>query len=174
VKRSSIGHLNCSVARALEIVGEWWTPMIIREVFFGRCRFSEMQKDLGIAKNILSDRLTTLVRHGVLERHVDDGSGRHPEYRLTAKGADLFPLVVALMNWGDRWESDGDGPPLELVDVASGEVVEPVLVDRRTGREIDQARVAPRRGPGWKQLAPENAAVFADAPCAEATGIARA
>ncbi|MEE8311161.1 MAG: helix-turn-helix domain-containing protein [Candidatus Binatia bacterium] len=161
MKRSSIGHLNCSVARALEVVGEWWTPMIVREVFFGRRRFSEMQKDLGIAKNILSDRLVTLVRNGVLERHIDTTNARHPEYRLTEKGADLFPLVVALMQWGDRWQSDGAGPPIQLVDVTTDEPVEPMLVDRRTGREIDHRGIELRRGPGWSQVATENATVFA-------------
>ncbi|TFH23546.1 MAG: transcriptional regulator [Myxococcales bacterium] len=161
MKRSSIGHLNCSVARALEVVGEWWTPMIIREVFFGRRRFSEMQRDLGIAKNILSDRLVTLVRHGVLERHIDTTNARHPEYRLTEKGASLFPLVVALMQWGDQWQSDGTGAPIELIDVTTDAPVEPMLVDRRTGREIDYRGIELRRGPGWTQVATEDARVFA-------------
>lgn len=167
MKRSTIAHLNCSVARALEVIGEWWTPMIIREVFFGRRRFSEMQKDLGIAKNILSDRLATLVRHGVLERYVNETNVRHPEYRLTDKGSELLPLLVALMQWGDRWESDGDGAPVQLFDVRSGQTLDPVLVDRRTGREINARDVQPCPGPGWNRIAPENATMFRPRPAAE-------
>ena len=135
MKRSSIAHLNCSIARALEVVGEWWTPMIIREVFAGRHRFGEIQRDLGIAKNILSDRLNTLVNHGVLVRK-RDSSGRYPEYHLTAKGKELLPFLVALMNWGECWESRESDESQSICDAETGAMIEAVVVDGRSGRAI--------------------------------------
>ncbi len=141
MKRSSIAHLDCSIARALEVVGEWWTPMIIREVFAGKHRFSEIQRDLGIAKNILSDRLNTLVKHDVLVRK-RDRSGRYPEYHLTAKGKELLPFLVALMNWGERWESSAADESQMICDIFTGAMIEAVVVDGRSGHAISSERAA--------------------------------
>src|SRR5499426_1804979 len=92
VKRSSVGHFNCSIARALDVVGEWWTLLILRDVFLGLRRFEAIQADLGIARNVLSDRLTTLVDHGVLvRRRYQEHPERH-EYVLTEMGRDLVPV----------------------------------------------------------------------------------
>ena len=103
VRRVSFDEMQCSIAQSLEVVGEWWTPLIIREVSLGRRRFEEIQEDLGIARNVLTDRLNTLVEHGVLFRQNIAQSGTRHEYRLTEKGHDLFPLLVALLQWGDKW-----------------------------------------------------------------------
>jgi DNA-binding HxlR family transcriptional regulator len=107
---------NCSIRAALEIVGEKWTLLVLREVFFGVRRFADFQRTLGCARNILSARLRTLVEEGVLSRepYREPGSRVRYEYRLTEKGLDLFPIVVALMQWGDRWSAGADGPPVEL------------------------------------------------------------
>jgi DNA-binding HxlR family transcriptional regulator len=140
MRRSSIAHLDCSIARALEVVGEWWTPMIVREVFAGKHRFSEIQRDLGIAKNILSDRLNTLVKHDVLVRK-RDSSGRYPEYHLTAKGKELLPFLVALMNWGERWESGAADKSQMICDIDTGATIEAVVVDGRSGRTICSGQV---------------------------------
>src|ERR1700722_15394726 len=91
----------CSVARSLEIVGEWWTLLVIREAFFGTRRFSDFEARLGIAKNVLSGRLAKLVEAGVLERRAVVGRGNPRDYRLTPMGRDLFPAIIALMQWGD-------------------------------------------------------------------------
>ena len=148
MKRSDLTHLNCSVARALDVVGEWWSLLVVRDVAYGRHRFGQIQESLGIAPNILSDRLTALVGGGVLDRVPDPDDGRAVRYELTAKGADLVPVLLALMAWGDRWESP-DGPPLRLVD-ADGRTVEPALVDRRTGDPLDLEALRLRRGPGYR------------------------
>ncbi len=136
MKRSSVGHMHCSIARALDIVGEWWTPLILRDVFRGVRRFEEMQTSLGIARNILSDRLSTLVEHGVLEkRQYQDHPARY-EYRLTDMGRDYYQVLIALKQWGDRWLVEGDGRPVTLIHDRCGHEVEPVLTCTHCGEPI--------------------------------------
>jgi DNA-binding HxlR family transcriptional regulator len=105
---------NCSIQRTLEIVGEKWSLLVLREAFYGVRRFSDFERALGCARNILSARLATLVEHGILSRepYREPGSRVRYEYRLTEKGIELFPAMVALMRWGDRWTSDRAGPPV--------------------------------------------------------------
>jgi DNA-binding HxlR family transcriptional regulator len=100
MKRTSVAHLNCSVAQTLEVVGEWWTLLVVRNLMFGQRRFEAIQGDLGIARNILSDRLGTLVEHGIVDRVKYQDHPERFEYRLTDKGRDLFPVIAALMTWG--------------------------------------------------------------------------
>lgn len=127
----------CSVARALQEVGDWWSLLIVRQAMFGSRRFSEFQQQLGIARNILVDRLSRLVETGVLKK-VDVGeSGRRYEYRLTAKGRDLFPVLVALRQWGDRWNPCPGQPPLVLRDHRTGQPVPRVQVVDAQGRALE-------------------------------------
>lgn len=114
---------NCSVARALDLVGDRWTILLLYEAFSGVHRFDEMQRNLGIARNILAARLQTLTTAGVLTRRpYQDRPPRH-EYHLTRKGYELFPALAALMEWGDRWCSDA--PPVTLVHRDCGEPIAP-------------------------------------------------
>ena len=124
---------NCSVARFLEVLGDWWTLLIIREAFLGTRRFADFEAELGISKNILSSRLAHLVAHGVLEK-IDAGThGKRFEYRLTAMGKDLITVLTAARQWGDRW--------------LFGEGSEPVLlVDRRTGQPVPALRLRDEDG----------------------------
>lgn len=110
---------ECSIAATLNIVGDRWTVLILRDVFRGVRRFGEFHDDLGIAKNLLSDRLSKLVDHGVLEKVPYQERPVRYEYRLTPKGADLSASLIALMGWGDRWYADGS-PPTVLVHDACG------------------------------------------------------
>ena len=110
MKRTSLAAHPCSIARTLEVAGEWWTPLILRDVAYGVQRFREIQDDLGISTNVLSDRLEALVSDGLLETHIYQQRPERREYRLTEKGADLIPALLALMEWGDRWASPGEGP----------------------------------------------------------------
>src|SRR2546422_7515819 len=103
MRRTRFEDMNCSVARTLDAVGEWWTMLIVRDAFLGIHRFEDFQRRLGIARNVLSARLQTLVEHGILERcRYQDHPPRH-EYCLTEKGMELYPVVVSLMRWGDKW-----------------------------------------------------------------------
>lgn len=112
MKRSSLQHLDCSIARSLDLIGEWWTLLVVRDVFFGLHRFDAIRDDLGISRNILTDRLNTLVDGGVLERRPIEGG--HHEYHLTQKGRDLYPVLLAIMQWGDTWQAP-DGAPRVLL-----------------------------------------------------------
>lgn len=116
---------NCSIARTLGVVGEKWTLLILREAFYGVRRFDDFHATLGCARNLLAERLKTLLMHGILERvaYQDERArGRH-EYRLTDKGHDLFPALVALMKWGDQWTADDAGPAVRLFHRDCGEPV---------------------------------------------------
>jgi DNA-binding HxlR family transcriptional regulator len=115
VSEASWDRSRCSVAGTLAVVGEKWSLLVLREAFFGVRRFADFQRLLGAPKAVLSDRLATLVEQGILTRvpYQAEGERQRHEYRLTTKGRDLYPTLVALMQWGDRYLSDGP-PPLEL------------------------------------------------------------
>jgi DNA-binding HxlR family transcriptional regulator len=146
---------NCSIAAALAIVGERWTLLVMREVFFGRRRFSEMKRNLGVAPNILSDRLGQLVEHGLLERTpIADHSDSY-EYVPTAKGRDVSPILTALLNWGDEYAAPAAGPPRVQVHRTCGHDAHPQLHCSHCGEVIRPGELEARPGPGAsaKQLA---------------------
>jgi DNA-binding HxlR family transcriptional regulator len=126
--------MHCSVARTLEIAGEWWTFLILRDLFKGVRRFDDMQRNTGIARNILSDRLRTLVEHGIIERRRYQERPERFEYRLTEKGIDLYPVIIALMRWGDRWELES--PPVVLTHKGCGHDVMPQLTCPDCGDQV--------------------------------------
>jgi len=140
--------MNCSIARALEEVGEWWSLLIVRGCTEGLHRFDEFQREFGIARNILTVRLQRLIELGIIERFLVEDRANTYGYRLTAKGEDLYPVIVALMQWGDRWLSDDGKPRTALVENATGEAIEPLAVRAAGGRPLSfkQVRFAP--GPG--------------------------
>jgi DNA-binding HxlR family transcriptional regulator len=142
--------MDCSVAQSLEIVGEWWSLLIIRDTFLGIRRFEEFQRHLGIARNILTERLQRLVDEGILERRAYQATPERFEYRLTEKGLDIYPVIVALMQWGDKWASGGEGPPVVLTHKACGHEGLPVLTcpacGEETGARDMRYRVKPGRG----------------------------
>lgn len=141
---------NCSIARTLGVVGEKWTLLVLREAFYGIRRFDDFHAALGCARNLLATRLKTLVAHGLLERvgYRDDAGRSRDEYRLTDKGRDLFPVVVALMQWGDRWTADDSGPAVALLHRNCGE---PVGVELNCGAGhvgLGARDITPVPGPG--------------------------
>ncbi len=140
VRRTRFDDWDCSIARTVDLLGDWWTPMVVRSAFLGARRFDDFQSSLGIPRNVLTERLRSLVEQGVFRR--EQYSERPPrfEYRLTEKGAALYPVIVSMLTWGDEWLDWPEGPPVHLVDRESGERIEPVLVDRRTGEPLDPRR----------------------------------
>lgn len=140
MRRASFADLNCSVAQTLEVVGDWWSLLIVRDVFFGVTRFDEIQRRLGIARNTLTDRLDWLCDHGVLVRVPYGDSGSRYEYRLTGKGRDLQPILMAMVAWGDKWGATADHRPLQPID-PNGEAVELRIVNARTGRRVAPEKV---------------------------------
>jgi DNA-binding HxlR family transcriptional regulator len=140
---------NCSIKRTLEIVGERWTLLVLRESFYGARRFEQFHSHVGCARNILSDRLATLVEHGLLSRepYRELGARQRNEYLLTEKGLDLFPAVIALMHWGDRWESDRDGPPVQIEHRDCGAPLEVRLRCARGHDDLSARDAKPVLGP---------------------------
>lgn len=123
VKRTSFKDANCPVARPLDAIGDWWSLLIIRDAFDGLTRFGEFQKSLGLAKNILSARLRNLVEHGIFETVPASDGSAYQEYVLTDKGRGLFPLLVALRQWGEDYFFDPDEAHVQLVDRKRGQPV---------------------------------------------------
>lgn len=139
---------RCSIARALDEVGQPWSLLIVRECTQGATRFEEIQRELGIARNILTARLQKLTELGVLERFpLEDRANTHG-YRLTKKGEDLYPVVVALMQWGDRWVPSAGKAPVALVEDATGAAVERLTVQAKGGRPLSFREVRFAPGPG--------------------------
>ena len=146
--RNNLDNQNCSVAQALEIIGEWWTILILREAFFGTRRFEDFQQHLNIARNILTTRLRKLCEHGILTRvPVKEGAKRH-EYRLTPMGKDLIVVVVALTQWGDRWLHSGEGAPVIFCDRETGEPIADVDLHSKDGRHLIPRQIMLKPGPG--------------------------
>ncbi|MEI5996303.1 helix-turn-helix transcriptional regulator [Paraburkholderia bengalensis] len=146
--RKRFDDMNCSIARALDEVGEWWTLLIVRECTQGLTRFDEFQKELGIARNVLTARLERLIELDIIERYPLPERANTYGYRLTDKGRELYPVLISLMQWGDRWLSRGGKPPLTLVDVESGKPVKPIVVQSRDGRTLSYNDVRFVPGPG--------------------------
>jgi DNA-binding HxlR family transcriptional regulator len=139
---------TCSVARTLELVGERWTLLIVRDAFLGVRRFDDFQRNLGVARNVLNTRLQRLVEAGLLERRPYQERPPRHEYRLTEMGLDLWPAIVALMHWGDRHLAGDDGPPLLLEHRDCGGAVNERSMCARCGAEVGARDVRPVRGPG--------------------------
>jgi DNA-binding HxlR family transcriptional regulator len=145
-----IDTMTCSLARTLSVVGERWTMLILRDVFLGIRRFDAIQQDLQLTPHRLSDRLRKLVRDGILRRVAYQ---KHPprfEYRLTEKGFDLYPLIVTMTAWGDRWMAGRAGVPVELVHQPCGHPIKPQLICPSCKSKIDAREMTARPGPALK------------------------
>lgn len=147
MRRASFQDMNCSVAQCLEVVGEWWTLLLVRDALFGVRRFDDFQARLGISRNVLNQRLSRLVDEGVLERVAYQDHPPRYEYRPTAKGVDLWTVVDAMRRWGDRWAAPG-GPPVDLVHRACGHRADVVATCSACGERIEPADAQPVPGPG--------------------------
>jgi DNA-binding HxlR family transcriptional regulator len=146
MERKSFAAMHCSVAQCLEIVGEWWSMLIIRDAFLGVTRFDQFQERLGISRNVLHHRLTRLVDAGVLAKVP---YSHHPrfDYRLTDKGRDLWPVLTAMRQWGDDHAAPG-GAPLELVHRSCGEVTRAEMVCSGCGERLGPRDVRAVAGSG--------------------------
>ena len=139
---------NCSVARSLEVLGDWWTLLLVREAMLGTRRFADFAANLDISKNILTRRLAHLVAHGVLAR-VDVGThGERYEYELTPMGTDLVTLMTALRQWGDRWMFGEGKEPLFTVDRRTGRKIPPIRIIAEDGTPLPGREMELVLGPG--------------------------
>jgi len=146
MKWGEVGELNCSVARALSLIGDRWTMLIVRNAFLGTRRFADFQSQLGMTKHLLADRLVRLVEAGVFKK-VPYQQGRY-EYRFTAKGKALYPILMALNTWGDAWLDEGKGAPLIYIHKNCGKQMTPTLCCSECHGPVLPNEVSTVAGPG--------------------------
>lgn len=146
--KDRFASMNCAIAQTLAQVGGRWSLLILRDAFNGMTRFDDFQKDLGVATNILAARLESLVRAGILRRERAAEDRRAVDYRLTRKGLALYPVLIALTDWGERWAPNPKGRRILLRDRKTGRAVERVGVRSRDGRVLGPSDVLARPGPG--------------------------
>jgi DNA-binding HxlR family transcriptional regulator len=151
MERKSFTEMDCSVAQCLEVIGEWWSMLIVRDSFLGVTRFDDFHKRLGISRNILQQRLAKLVGAGVLIRVPYSEHPLRHDYRLTDKGRDLWPVLTAMRQWGDHYAAPS-GPPLRVVHKACGSDSDAVLVCSSCGELLDPRDVEAVAGPGRASL----------------------
>jgi DNA-binding HxlR family transcriptional regulator len=149
MKRRSLKGNACPVARALDSIGDWWSLLIIRDAFDGMHRFGEFQKSLGVAKNILTARLSQLVADGILELKPSIDGSPYREYHLTAKGQDLFPVIVALRQWGETYFFRRNEPHSVLVDRQKHQPVQKIKVLSKEGKILRAADTLVRKLPAF-------------------------
>jgi DNA-binding HxlR family transcriptional regulator len=141
----------CSIARSLELVGERWTLLVVREIFHGRRKFSEMQRSLGVARNVLTARLQRMVEEGILERRPYSEKPERYEYFLTEKGLDLWPVMIALMHWGDKYEPRPGGPPSIVIHKQCGGEIDDRRICKRCGKHLTVREARAIDGPGLEK-----------------------
>ena len=146
MQRTRLDTRECPIARALDVIGEWWSLLIVRDALRGLSRFEEFQASLGIARNMLSRRLKALVAAGIIEKRAYAERPRRYDYRLNEKDRELLPILIGLQLWGGRWAASPDGPATLLVDRASGRPITPRL--SLSGPPLDDADIGLVAGPG--------------------------
>ncbi len=147
MKQRSYEHLNCSVAQSLNVLGERWALLIIRDALFGAKRFVQFERSLGIARNILTTRLNTLVNEGLMEKRTAVETN-HPEYVLTQAGRDLEPVLLAITHWGDKYRPNPDGVRLIFKERATGIPIQPMHAVTEDGRSLQPGELTAEVGPG--------------------------
>jgi DNA-binding HxlR family transcriptional regulator len=153
MRLTSLAEWNCSIARTLDVIGEWWTLLIVRDAFRGTHRFDDFQANLGLARSVLTARLARLTESGVLERRAYSEHPPRYEYHLTDKGRALFPVIAALISWGDQWAPAPAGPPVELVHDSCGTVITPELTCPHCHGQVSAATTHSQPGPGMRARA---------------------
>lgn len=148
MRRTSFANVHCSIAQSLEIIGEWWTMLVLRDAFLGVRRFDDFVDRLGIARNVLTDRLNTLVDGGVLERHAYDQARGRCDYVLTDKGRALWPVITALRQWGDEWILGAGKEPVLLEHLHHGHTTTARMTCDVCSEELNAHSVRAVPGPG--------------------------
>jgi DNA-binding HxlR family transcriptional regulator len=149
VKRTSFAAWPCSIARTVDLVGDWWTPLVLREAFYGVTRFDEFERTLGIGRNVLAQRLNRLVEVGMIDRVAYQHNPPRHDYVLTEMGREFFPVLAAIHRWGDRWLATDAGPPVVLHHDTCGHDTYAEVVCARCREPLLVDEVSARLGPGY-------------------------
>ena len=148
MQRTSFAKMHCSIARSLELIGDWWSPLIVRDLFLGVVRFDDLAEDLGISRNLLTRRLKALVENGIAERMAYRQRPVRYEYRLTEAGRGLVPVLIALTAWGDRWARTKAGKPILFVHADCGKRIHAEVTCSACGEALNAENVKAIPGPG--------------------------
>lgn len=148
--RTSFAAMHCSLARTLEVIGEWWSPLILRDLYLGVTRFDDLATDLGLSRNLLTTRLDGLVAAGIVERRPYQEKPIRNDYVLTQAGRELVPVIMALTNWGDRWVAPPGGPPVRFRHHICGEEFTATVTCSACQRLITDDEVTVLPGPGGR------------------------
>ncbi|TFG18499.1 MAG: transcriptional regulator [Promethearchaeota archaeon] len=151
-QRTSFENIECSVAQTLNIIGEWWTPLILKDIFFGIKRFNTIQSHLDISRKVLSNRLDTLMKNNIIYKKIYQKVPPLYEYELTQAGEELFPLIISLMKWGDKWVFDNKDIPIHLLNRKTLKEISPVLIDANTKKEIVFGNVVTANKGEWDAM----------------------
>ncbi len=147
--RSSFAEMQCSVARTLDIVGDTWTPLVLRDIALGISRFDAIQRNLGLSRKVLAQRLKSLVEHDVVSRTTYQSAPVRYDYRLTEKGKDLAMVLIAMQRFGDKWVFGPERAPVVWHHLACGQQSEPVLCCDKCGQPVGPDDAIPGPGPGF-------------------------
>ncbi|MEV3857394.1 helix-turn-helix domain-containing protein [Streptomyces sp. NPDC050095] len=154
MRRTSFADWPCSIARTMDLLGDWWTPLVLREAFYGITRFDAFQQELGIARTTLAERLRRLVDAGLMEKRAYETAPVRHDYVLTEMGRDFFGVLAAMNAWGNRWLSGEAGPPVVFEHERCGHHSEAAVVCADCGEPMSADDTRPRMGPGYpKRLA---------------------
>ncbi len=157
MKRTPFSRWPCSVARTVDILGDWWTPLVLREAFYGVCRFDEFQRSLDISRNVLTQRLGRLVDEGLLEKEQYSDHPVRFEYQPTEMGRDLWPVLAAMAAWGDRWLDRGKGAPVALHHASCDHATTAIVVCSHCREPLELVQVTSSLGPGYPDRLRETA-----------------
>jgi DNA-binding HxlR family transcriptional regulator len=149
MRQASFAGMHCSLSRSLEVVGDWWTPLILRDVYLGIDRFSDLAQDLGLSRNLLTERLGALVSNGILRRERYCDRPPRDRYALTEAGQELIPILIALTAWGDRWQAPEGGPPIRFLH--GDHDAAPAVACGTCGSHLTAADLTARPGPGGRR-----------------------
>jgi len=148
MQRTQFGEMACSIARTMDVVGEPWSPLIVRNIYIGISRFDELQRSLGLSRKVLAERLRWLTEHGVLEKRAYSTRPPRYEYALTAKGLELFEVLMVMVRWGDKWLAGDAGPPVLYRHHACGRIGHVELRCSECGEPMGATDIDVLPGPG--------------------------
>ncbi|TDO47922.1 HxlR family transcriptional regulator [Kribbella sp. VKM Ac-2527] len=158
MRNTSFAAMHCSLAQSLELIGDWWTPLVLRDLYLGLDRFDQFVTDLGISRNLLTDRLSTLIEGGLVERTPYQQNPVRYAYSLTEAGREFVPILMAITAWGDRWATPEGGPPIRFTHDTCGNVTTPTVCCSECGDPLTTGEVTPTPGPGGR-IAPGTALI---------------
>jgi DNA-binding HxlR family transcriptional regulator len=148
MQRTQFGEMACSIARTADVIGEPWSPLIVRNIYIGMTRFDQLQQNLGISRKVLAERLRGLTRNGVLERREYSSKPPRYEYVLTVKGLELFEVLMVMVRWGDKWLAGEAGPPVLYRHHACGQISHVELHCSECGTSMSATDIDMQPGPG--------------------------